>query len=70
VSIFCFYHLLTGRLEADILTAGLAKISEILAGTNVYVDANISSLSSMASLYNQAGTVREEFHPHKLASSL
>jgi hypothetical protein len=48
----------------------LAKISDILAGTNVYVDANILSLSSMASRYIQAGTVLEEFRPHKLASRL
>jgi hypothetical protein len=49
---------------------GLGKVSEILAGTNVHVDANILSLSIMASRYNQARTVREEFRPHKLASRL
>jgi hypothetical protein len=54
----------------DIDCKRLAKICEILAGANFFVDANILGLFGMAGWYNQAGTVREEVCPYKSAGMM
>jgi hypothetical protein len=45
-------------------------MSEILGGTNIFVNANVLGLFGMAGQYNQAEKVCEKVRPYKLVGRL